>query len=269
MTFWTEYFSWNFQRSPEGFFSWQHLLAVTTAVLCTIGSALFFGRRNREKTYAEKIRTLKIAALLLDGFELLKLTVLVIITGSFATLRSYYPLFLCSIPLIILPVAAFSKGRLQQASLDFVLVFGMLGCVLGTFMAANIYSVFPVLHFEPMVSLITHNLSGFAALYIGISGLATMKKENTVLSLGILGAFMTVAEIVNVIHSGIGYQDNYMFLTRSDGTPFLIVERWFGAGSPGYTLAVALLMWGYLLGFIVVFRALSRSRGRSRPLSRA
>jgi hypothetical protein len=269
MAFWTEYFTWNFERTPEGFFSWQHLLAVSVAVSCTFFSAVFFGRRNHDKTFAQKIHTLKVAALLLDGFELLKLTILVIITGSFATLRSYYPLFLCSIPLIILPVAAFSKGRLQQASLDFVLVFGMLGCVLGTFMAANIYSVFPVLHFEPMVSLITHNLSGFAALYIGISGLATMRKENTALTMGILGAFMAVAEIVNVIHSGIGYQDNYMFLTRSDGTPFSIVERWFGSGSVGYTITVALLMWGYLLGFIVTFRFLAQQKKKHRSLSHA
>lgn len=260
LEFWKEYFTWEFERSPEGYFSWQHLLAATLAFSLALTLALVLGLRQRRAPFAKKIKTVRLAALLIDGFELVKLTVLVIITREFATLRSYLPLFLCSIPLIVLPVAGFGKGRLQQAALDFLLMFGLLGGLLGTFLAGNIYSIFPVLHFEPLVSLVTHNISSFAALFIGISGLATCEKKNRGIAIAILGFFMAVAEIVNLLQTGSGFQSNYMFLSQSDGTPFLIVEGWFGARTVGYTIAVALLMWGYVLLFMVVFALLAKTR---------
>jgi len=252
MDFFTEYFSWEFTREAEGYMSWQHLLAASLALTITVLASVLLGRKNRHKTFEEKMKTVKVAALLLDGFELVKLTVLVIITRNFATLRSYLPLFLCSIPLIVLPVAAFSKGRLQKASLDFMVMFGLICCVTGTFLAGNIYSIFPVLHFEPLVSLTTHNISGFACLYIGISGLATLEKKNTWITIAILGVFMAVAETVNLIHRGQGFQDNYMFLSRGDGTPFQILENIFGPCTVWYALSVAFLMWAYMILFIVI-----------------
>lgn len=265
--FWKEYFTWDFSRSPEGYFSWQHLLAAGTAFALALSLAIVFGRRNRNAPFSRKIRTVRTAAILMDGFEILKLAVLVIITGRFSTLRSYYPLFLCSIPLIVLPVAGFGKGRLQKAALDFLLMFGLLGGLLGTFLAGNIYSIFPVLHFEPLVSLFTHNVSSFAALYIGISGLWTCEKRNRWIAMAILGVFMVLAETVNLLHAGTGFQSNYMFLTQSDGTPFLIVEGWFGARTVPYALTVALLMWGYMFLFMAVFPALAKRRPRTASLS--
>ncbi len=70
------------------------------------------------------------------------------------------PLFLCSIQLIALPLAAFSKGRVKDASLDFVSIFGVLGMILGTYGAGNNYSAYPVLSFDNVVSGVTHAISG-------------------------------------------------------------------------------------------------------------
>lgn len=258
--FWKEYFTWEFERSPEGYFSWQHLLAATLAFSLALTLAVLLGNRQKHAPFETKIRTVRIAALLIDGLELVKLTILVVITRDLATLRSYLPLFLCSIPLIVLPVAGFGKGRLQRASLDFLVMFGLLGGVLGTFLAGNIYSIFPVLHFEPLVSLATHNVSSFAALFIGISGLASFEKKNRGIAIAILGVFMAVAETVNLLQTGTGFQSNYMFLSSADGTPFAIVEGWFGARTPGYTVTVALLMWGYMVLFMAVFALFAKKR---------
>ena len=49
------------------------------------------------------------------------------------------PLFLCSIQLITIPLAAFTKGKIKEASLDFVLIFGILGAVFGTYFAGQNY----------------------------------------------------------------------------------------------------------------------------------
>jgi len=260
MDFFKEYVSWQFDRTPEGFLSWQHLTAVTTAFLIVILLAGRLSVRHAHSDRRDRMKVVIAAALVLDGFEILKLTVHCIMSESFRILLGNLPLFLCSIPLIVLPVAAFAKGRVQQAALDFVLMFGLLGGILGTYMAANIYSVFPVLHFDPMVSLVTHMTSAFASLYIGLARLGTLERKNVVITTAILGAFMATAYAVNQIGKVAGFQDNYMFLSRADGTPFLILENIFGSGTAGYTVAVAVCMWIYMGLFYLVAGRLRQRR---------
>ena len=50
------------------------------------------------------------------------------------------PLFLCSMQAFALPMAAFCKGRLKMAALDFVSIFGVLGMLLGTYGAGQNYA---------------------------------------------------------------------------------------------------------------------------------
>ena len=248
--FYKQYISWAFDRLPEGYMSWQHLLTVSMAFALVVFLAIFFGRKNKTKSRSEKLKVVMVAAIVLDSVEVLKLIVSVIITKDIAILLGYLPLFLCSIPLIVLPVAAFSKGRIQQATLDFMVMFGLLGGLLGTYLAGNIYSIFPVIHFFTLNSLITHMTSAFAALYIAISGLHSFEKRNILISIGILGFFMIVAESVNLLNTG--YQSNYMFLSSGDGTPFTIIESVFPAHTVGYAVSVALCMWIYLIGFSLI-----------------
>ena len=94
------------------------------------------------------------------------------------TFHTHKTLFLCSIQLITIPLAAFTKGRINEAAVDFVAVFGLLGAVLGTYGAGQNYAADPVLSFDNVVSGVTHAISGFAALYVFISGLTSMKKKN-------------------------------------------------------------------------------------------
>ena len=46
---------------------------------------------------------------------------------------------MCSIQLITIPLAAWSKGRMQEAALDFVFIFGLLGAILGTYGAGETF----------------------------------------------------------------------------------------------------------------------------------
>lgn len=71
-----------------------------------------------------------------------------------------------------------------------------------------------------MISGITHSLSGFASLYILISGMAGMQKRNVGITTGIVGAFCAAAYVANLL---LDY--NYMFLMRGDGTPYDILYR--------------------------------------------
>ena len=210
-----EFFGWGgYTREPEGFMSFEHLAFVTSLMIVMIGLAVLFGLLNRNKDEKIKNRVLIVAAILIDACELFKIVYLCFRGNDPWGWLYNLPLFLCSIQLIAIPLAAFSGGRVREAALDFVSVFGLLGAVLGTFGATQNYNAYPVLSFTNMVSGITHSISGFAALYIMISGMASMKRKNMWITFAILLIFCVAAYIANIL---VDY--NYMFLMRGDGTP--------------------------------------------------
>ncbi len=237
-----------YQRTPEGFMSWQHLTFVTALMVIMVSLAVLLGRRN--KTADEKIKNTVLiwAALLIDGFEIFKIVLLCFRAESLDPCLHNLPLFLCSIQLITIPLAAFTKGRLKEAALDFVCIFGILGAILGTYGAGQNYAAYPVLSFDNVVSGITHAISGFASLYIMIAGMASMKKKNIIITFGILLFFFIAAYTTNRL---IDY--NYMFLVRGDGTPYDILFNLVGGHPVIYPLGVFGLFLLYILLFYGVF----------------
>ena len=233
-----------YQRQPEGYLSWQHLTFVTTLMVIMTVLAIFLGRSNRGKTLQEKNRVMIWAAILIDGIELFKIVMMCFTTGDPMHWLTNLPLFLCSIQLITIPLAAFSKGRVQEAALDFVCIFGLLGAVLGTYGAGQNYACYPVISLDNVASGLTHSISGFAALYILISGMASMKKKNIPITFAILLFFCVAAYTANVC---LDY--NYMFLMRGDGTPYDIVYNLVGGHKVIYPLSVV----GLFLVYIVVY----------------
>ena len=235
-----------FQRTPEGAYSWQHLLFATSLMALMVFLAVFLGKKNKNKLPAQKNTVLIWAAILIDGFELIK-----IVLGCMEdpeSWRTMLPLFLCSIQLIAIPMAAFTKGRIKEASLDFVCIFGLLGAVLGTYGAAQNYNAYPVLSFPNVVSGITHTISGFAALYIMIAGMEDMKRENIWITFSILAFFCVAAYTANVL---LDY--NYMFLMAGDGTPYDILYNLVGGHKVLYPACVVGLFLIYIGIFYGVF----------------
>lgn len=246
-----------YQRNPEGYMSWQHLLFVSILMVIMIGLAVFLGLRNKNKDMKTKNKVLIWSAILIDGFELFKIILLCFRHHNPMHWIYVLPLFLCSIQLITIPIAAFAKGRLKEAALDFVFIFGLLGAVLGTYLAGNNYSSYPVLSFDNVVSGITHSISGFAALYIGISKMTSMKPKNIGITFAILLSFCFAALIANYT---IPY--NYMFLTRGDGTPYDIVYNLVNGNQILYPLIVILLFIIYVSIFYLIFFLIKKSKDK-------
>ena len=245
----SEFFGFGgYSRVPEGSYSWQHLTFVTTLVLIMIALAVFLGRKNRNASDKAKNRVLLWAALAIDGFELFKIVLLCFRSGDPLDWLYNLPLFLCSIQLIAIPMAAFAKGTVREAALDFVGVFGILGAILGTIGAGNNYGTYPVLCFDNVVSAITHCISGFASLYVLISGMAGMKKSNIRMTLAILLSFCVAAYAANWL---LDY--NYKFLMRGDGTPYDILYNLVGGSPVLYPICVVVLFLVYVCGFYQVY----------------
>ncbi len=244
-----------YTREPEGYFSLEHILFVTSLMIIMVLLSIFLGKKNQNKDIIEKNKVLIVAALLIDGLELFKI-ILMCFRGHDPLGWLYeLPLFLCSIQLITIPLAAFSKGKIKEASLDFVLIFGILGAVFGTYFAGQNYGCYPVLSFDNVVSGITHSISGFSSLYIAISKMTSMKKENIVITFGILLSFCILAYIANII---LDY--NYMFLMRDDGTPYSIFYNLVNGNKVLYPLVVVILFLLYITGFYQVYYLLKKKK---------
>ena len=237
-----------YQRPAEGFLSWQHLLFVTTLIVIMIVCAVYLGQKNKNTTDKQKNKILIIAAIAIDAFELFKIVLSCFRAQDAMSWIYDLPLFLCSIQLITIPLAAFSSGRIKEASLDFVLIFGILGALFGTYGAGNNYSTYPVLSFDNVVSGITHTISGFASLYIAFSGMTSMKKKNIPITFSILLGFCVAAYVANVL---IDY--NYMFLVRGDGTPYDFFYNLVDGSKVFYPMIVVLLFIMYISLFYYAY----------------
>ena len=244
-----------YERTPEGAWSWQHILFVSSLMIIMVGLAILFGIRNKNKDDKTKNKVLIASAILIDSFEIVKIIIACVKDGSAHPILINLPLFLCSIQLITIPLAAFTKGRIREASLDFVSIFGLLGAVLGTFGAAQNYNAYPVLSWDNVVSGITHSISGFAALYIFIAGLASMKKENIFITFIILLTFCGLALIADYT---IPY--NYMFLRNHDGTPYVIFYNLVKGNQVLYPIVVVVLFLLYITVFYAVFYLIKKNK---------
>ena len=251
-----EFFGFDgYMREAEGFLSWQHIAFVSALMVVMTIAAVVFGKRNKNKSIAEKNRVLMVAALLIDGIELTKIVLQCTFGGDPWGWLYDLPLFMCSIQLITLPMAAFAKGRMKEAALDFVCIFGILGAVMGTYGAGQNYACYPVISFDNVVSGITHSLAGFASLYIMLTGMAGMKKKNLAVTYAIIIGFCIAAYAANLI---LDY--NYMFLMRGDGTPYDIFYNLVSGHRVLYPAIVLGLFLVYILVFYKVFGAVCRRR---------
>ena len=72
-----------YTRPAEGFFSWQHLVFVTSLMVVMVLLAVFFGKRCRLADDRKKNIPLIWAALLIDGFEIFKIVILCLRSQSY------------------------------------------------------------------------------------------------------------------------------------------------------------------------------------------
>ena len=247
--------NYGFLRTAEGAWSWQHILQVSIFMLLMFGLAIFFGKKNKNATEKEKNKVLIACAILINSFEIIKIVVICIRCNNPLQWLYILPLFLCSIQLIAIPMAAWCKGRVKDACLDFVLTFGILGAIFGTIGATQNYGAYPVLSMDNVFSGMTHSISGFASLYIAISGMISMKKENYLITLSVLLGFSGLAYIANVL---LDY--NYMFLMSHDGTPYSIIYDMVGGNAVIYPITVIGIFVVYVTLFYVLYLKINKKK---------
>ena len=244
-----------YKREPEGFLSWQHLLFVGLLLTAMTILAIIIGVKSKNSHEKQKNLPLIWSAILIDSFEIFKIFALCLRSESFEPILYNLPLFLCSVQLIAIPLAAFSKGFIRSAAIDFVCLFGILGAIFGTIGAGQNYGCYPVLSLDNVVSGITHSISGFASLYIMFARLTELNIKNIGSTFIILFSFCGLAYVANIT---LDY--NYMFLMAGDGTPYDIIYNLVNGSKVFYPLLVVLLFVVYIVAFYFIYYIINKSK---------
>jgi len=247
-----------YQREAEGAWSWQHLTLVIFLMAVMVGLAVLFGLMEKKRDDKARNKVMVITAIILLAVEVFKYAVFTVkgyMEEDFDWWQNELPLFLCSIQLFTIPLAAFAKGRVKEAAMDFVMIFGILGAVLGTFGATQNYNAYPVISFNNVISGLTHSIAGFASLYIMISGLGRLNWKNIWITCTILFAVCAMALGANAL-----WDTNYMFLARHDTTPYQILYDLVGGHEVLYPVGVIVLFLIYIAGFYGVHALATRKK---------
>ena len=235
-------------REPAGLFSWSHLLSCTVALALFIGLGFFLGRKFRDNKKGQRV-TLIVAAITVVVVELAKIGYCLVGSTNIAdTLIGNAPLYFCDIMIFVIPVAAFTRGRVQDCCLDFIAVCGFLMGFMGNFFAGNIYLSHAAISFFALNSLINHSISAFAAMFVFAAKLNKMEKRNIPFVIGILFAFMTIALIM-----AYSFDKNFMFFFHGDGTPFTLFHDLVQGNKIAYQAIIYVLQCGYIGLFYAIY----------------
>ena len=237
-----------YERTPEGFLSWQHILYSSILTAIMIATAIILGRIYKNKDDKSKNKVILWTGIILDSLWFLEIIILSIRGNNPLYFLIDLPLFLCSIMFIAVPLAAFTKRRIREAALDFIFIFGILAGIMGNYGAGQNFNAYPVLSFDNIVSGLTHSISGFISLFVGIAGITSMKKNNIWITFLILIGFCVLAYIADIT---IPY--NYMFLMRGDGTPYDIFYNLVNGNRILYPLIVVGLFLLYIAAYYGVY----------------
>ena len=71
-----------YQRPPEGYFSWQHLLFVTALMVVMVFFAVYFGMRNKTKDDKEKNKVIIFSAFFINALEITRIILLCFRSGN-------------------------------------------------------------------------------------------------------------------------------------------------------------------------------------------
>lgn len=201
-----------------------------------------------------KNKVLFITTIVLIATELTRIVCILATSekGQFAwNLFNVLPFFFCSCVFVTLPIATFTKGKLRQAMIDISACIGIIGSFMGTIFSKS-FTIYDQWSIYTICHVATHCISGFIAIYLIISKMITFDGKSTPLVIAILIGLSLFSIIMNNISGpfnpdGSGEPVNYMYLYRSEATPFAMFyyEDKFLGWRGVYQLLVVICYVGY------------------------
>ena len=241
------FYEWFFlekDRPAAGLFSWSHLLSVTITLVGLTILGYFLGKKYKDNPKAQR-NVLIITSILLVSLHLMRVIFLLVINeDKWNIILENLPLFFCNMIIVVVPLAALTKGRVQDISLDFIAICGFIMGTLGNYLAGNIYDSHPAFCYLSLISNLGHSLSMFIAMFVFKAKMNKMEKRNIPFVIGLLIIYMSIALTVDYLTG-----KNFMFFLGGDGTAFQILLD----GVQGNLIVYQILLYILHSAYIVVF----------------
>jgi hypothetical protein len=266
------FFDWFFvceNRAIDGLFSRPHLFTVTFVLVHLLLLGFFLGRKYKGNTKAIDI-ILKVSAVLMivmyiseitnDFFEVFYEEHIDPNTKEGVHEMLYKivncpPLYLCDIAIFGIPIIAFTKGRFRSIIADFMAIWGLPMGIIGTYLAGNVFYDVPVISFEGLLAIFIHVIPAAVTVFLYITGIASLKKENALFATMSFLIFMTISLVYDHIFY-VPYKTNFMFFFTGNGTPFDLFRPYVSL--PVYQIIVYTLYTAYMVLFYVIFFAIKK-----------
>ena len=245
------FYEWFFlekDRAPAGLFSWSHLLSVSIIFIGFVVLGFFLAKKYKDNPKGQRIVLIITSAFLLT-LVLMKIIFLLATSDDVAnTLLENLPLFFCDMMYFIIPIAAFSKGKVQDICFDFIAICGFMMGIMGNYFAGNIYVTHPAISYLSLINSFIHSIYAFAAMFIFKAHLNKMEKRNIPFTIGVLVIYMSIALLVDYLTG-----KNFMFLIGGSDTPFEIIFSMVKGNLIIYQIILYVLQCGYIGLFYLVY----------------
>ncbi len=251
------FYEWFFlekDRAPAGLFSWSHLLSVTIILAVFVALAIILGRKFKDDPKNQR-KTLIITSIAILALYIMKLSFLLATRNDVGnTFLENLPFFFCDMMVFMVPIAAFTKGRVQDIVLDFIAICGFIMGFMGNYFAGNIYATHPAFSYLSLISAISHSIFAFAALFVFVSGQNKMEKRNIPFVIGILFVFMSLVLAFDYLTG-----KNYQFFLGGDDTPFGIFFDLVKGNLIAYQAIIYVLQCGYIGVFYLLYYPIAKA----------
>ncbi len=220
------------QQMGYELFSAKHIVSLMVILALNVIVYSAFCKMNGKKQDI----FLKVCSLILPVIEIFKITVL-LIEGVFDA--QYFPLYLCSVGIILFPIAAFER---HKTVVEYTAEAGLLMIIPGSLMALifpNWIGFYAPLSFLSIYSYFWHGLIILIPICMWKMGKVSIKAESVIHSFVVLAILLPLVLVFDQF-----FHQNYWFLERPDlNNPFLSIYQKYG-----YTMYITCIL---LLAFIM------------------
>ena len=145
------------------YFSLGHILMVVVTMFLFAGTAFLFYKKKKFMNVAFIIAA--VTVLLCSG----GLLIYSIQTGVYK-LEWYMPVHICNFFIVLLPLCLVFKKKFRGFFMDYVVIAGIVGCILATVFPMTTMLTYPPYHIVPILCWIHHLAIGLLGVYLIASG---------------------------------------------------------------------------------------------------
>ncbi|MFA5037112.1 MAG: hypothetical protein WC479_08050 [Candidatus Izemoplasmatales bacterium] len=227
----------------EDFFGTWHKIYIIFAIVAIVLLCVFLRKASRHSVEI----FLKIISIIVPILEACKIvwesSYDIALYGEF-NWSGLLPLYTCSMFIYILPIAAWTKGKVRECALAFLTTIGVFAG-LTNFFVPPILNTYPFFTYATFTSLYFHTLMVFTGVFLVTTKYYVPNTKSILKAFIPLVCFSAIVIPVNFYLNKIGYYPDYMLYMYGNGAPLLPTLAAFFGGMNLRLVYSLIVMLGY------------------------